>query len=116
MDTHDGPVVIGHDGGPGAAHALALGVGWAGELGSPAMVLTVYPGPAPISPGRVDAEWVADRRAEAEHLLQEARGLTSTQQVEFRAVGSGRPPTDYSCVNSTYPASSCRDLADGLDC
>jgi nucleotide-binding universal stress UspA family protein len=89
MDTHDGPVVIGYDGGPGAADALALGIGWAGELGSPAMVLTVYPGPAPISPGRVDAEWVADRRAEAEHLLQEARGLTSTEQVEFRAVGSG---------------------------
>ena len=89
MDRHDGPVVIGYDGGPGAADALALGIGWAGELGSPAMVLTVYPGPAPISPGRVDAEWVADRRAEAEHLLQEARGLTSTQKVEFRAVGSG---------------------------
>jgi nucleotide-binding universal stress UspA family protein len=89
VDTHEGPVVVGYDGGPGAADALRLGVGWASELGSPAIVVTVYPGPAPISPGRVDAEWVADRRAEAEHLLDEARRLAATNEVEVRALGSG---------------------------
>jgi nucleotide-binding universal stress UspA family protein len=89
VSAHDGPVVIGYDGGPGAADALALGIGWAGQLGTPSVVLTVYPGPAPISPGRVDAEWVADRRAEAENLLDEARGLATETNVEFRAVGSG---------------------------
>ena len=89
MDTHEGPVVIGYDGGPGAADALALGLGWAGQLGSGVVVVVVYPGPAPISPARVDAEWVADRRAEAERLLDEARRLTGTASVEFRAVGSG---------------------------
>jgi nucleotide-binding universal stress UspA family protein len=89
VDIHDGPVVIGYDGGAGAADALALGIGWAGQLGTPPVVVTVYPGPAPISPGRVDAEWVADRRAEAENLLDEARGLATETNVEFRAVGSG---------------------------
>ena len=89
MDMHEGPVVIGYDGGPGAADAVALGNSWAGQLGSRAVVVIVYPGPAPISPGRVDAEWVADRRAEAERLLNEARRLTTGTDVEFRAVGSG---------------------------
>lgn len=56
MDKHENPVVIGYDGGPGAADALALGLGWAEILGSRAVAVVVYPGPAPISPGRVDAE------------------------------------------------------------
>jgi nucleotide-binding universal stress UspA family protein len=86
---HDGPVVIGYDGRPGAADALALGSSWASQLGSRAVVVMVYPGPAPISPGRVDAEWVADRRAEAERLLDEARQLAAGSDMEFRAVGSG---------------------------
>ena len=47
MDIHDGPVVIGYDGGPGAADALRLGIGWADELDSPAIVVTVYPGTRP---------------------------------------------------------------------
>jgi nucleotide-binding universal stress UspA family protein len=89
VDTHEGPVVIGYDGGSGAADGLALGLRWAAQLGSDAVVVVVYPGPAPISPGRVDAEWVADRRAEAERLLEEARRLTATARAEFRAVGSG---------------------------
>ena len=89
MTTYDGPVVIGYDGGPGASDALAHGLGWAGELDSGAVVVTVYPGPAPISPGRVDAEWVAERRGEAERLLDEARQRMATTDVEFRAVGSG---------------------------
>jgi nucleotide-binding universal stress UspA family protein len=89
VDTYKGPVVIGYDGGPGAADALALGLGWAGQLGARPVVVIVYPGPTPISPGRVDAEWVADRRAEAEHLLDEARHLATTTEAEFRAVGSG---------------------------
>jgi nucleotide-binding universal stress UspA family protein len=89
-DLYEGPVVIGYDGGPGGTDALALGLGWAEQLSAPAVVATVYPGPAPIGPGRVDAEWVADRRQEAERLLDEARRLTpAATSVEFRAVGSG---------------------------
>jgi nucleotide-binding universal stress UspA family protein len=89
MDSFDGPLVIGYDGAPGGADALALGLGWARQLNVPAVVVTVYPGPAPIGPGRVDAEWVADRRREAEQLLAEALAVTSLASVEVRAIGSG---------------------------
>jgi nucleotide-binding universal stress UspA family protein len=90
VDSYDGPLVIGYDGAPGGADALALGLGWARQLNVDAVVVTVYPGPATIGPGRVDAEWVADRRQEAERLLAEARAMTSLEtSVEFRAVGSG---------------------------
>ena len=54
-----------------------------------ALVVTVYPGPAPIGAGRVDAEWVADRRREAERLLEQARTTSPATSVEFRAIGSG---------------------------
>jgi nucleotide-binding universal stress UspA family protein len=90
MDAYDGPVVIGYDGGPGGADALALGLGWTRQLNLPSVVVTVYPGPAPIGIGRVDVEWVADRRQEAERLLEEARtAAASATSVDFKAVGSG---------------------------
>ena len=90
MDSYDGPLVIGYDGAPGGADALALGLQWAQQLNLHAVVITVYPGPAPIGPGRVDVEWVADRRREAERLLEEAQTATSpATSVEFQAVGSG---------------------------
>jgi nucleotide-binding universal stress UspA family protein len=89
VDTHEGPVVIGYDGGPGAADALALGLGWASQLGSAALVVMVYSAPAPIGPGRVDAEWVAAQRADAERQLDEVRQKTTGSNVEFRAVASG---------------------------
>jgi nucleotide-binding universal stress UspA family protein len=90
MNTNERPVIIGYRGGPGGEDGLALGLLWAGLLGSPAVVVTVYPGPAPIGVGRVDAEWVADRRREAERLLDEAQRLKpTTAVVDFLAVGSG---------------------------
>ncbi|HEX5384781.1 MAG TPA: universal stress protein [Propionibacteriaceae bacterium] len=90
MNSFDGPLVIGYDGAPGGADALALGLGWSRQLSVRAVIVTVYPGPAPIGPGRVDVEWVADRRREAERLLDEALTVSSpATSVEFRAVGSG---------------------------
>ena len=90
MNSFDGPLVIGYDGAPGGADALALGLGWARQLSVRAVIVTVYPGPAPIGPGRVDVEWVADRRREAERLLDEALTVSSpATSVEFKAVGSG---------------------------
>jgi nucleotide-binding universal stress UspA family protein len=90
VNSFDGPLVIGYDGAPGGADALALGLGWARQLSVRAVIVTVYPGPAPIGPGRVDVEWVADRRREAERLLDEALTVTSpATSVEFKAVGSG---------------------------
>lgn len=90
MNSFDGPLVIGYDGAPGGADALALGLGWSRQLSVRAVIVTVYPGPAPIGPGRVDVEWVADRRREAERLLDEALTVSSpAASVEFKAVGSG---------------------------
>jgi nucleotide-binding universal stress UspA family protein len=90
VNSFDGPLVIGYDGAPGGADALALGLGWSRQLSVRAVIVTVYPGPAPIGPGRVDVEWVADRRREAERLLDEALTVSSpATSVEFRAVGSG---------------------------
>jgi len=89
VNSFDGPLVIGYDGAPGGADALALGLSWARQLDVHALVVTVYPGPAPIGAGRVDAEWVADRRREAERLLEQARTTSPATSVEFRAIGSG---------------------------
>jgi nucleotide-binding universal stress UspA family protein len=89
VNSFDGPLVIGYDGAPGGADALALGLSWARQLNVHAIVVTVYPGPAPIGAGRVDAEWVADRRREAERLLEQARTTSPATSVEFRAIGSG---------------------------
>jgi hypothetical protein len=60
VDTYEGPIVIGYDGALGGADALALGLQWAQQLNLRAVVVTVYPGPAPIGLGRVDVEWVAN--------------------------------------------------------
>src|SRR5262249_45998449 len=48
------------------------------------------PGPAPISSGRVDAEWAADRRRAAELILDQARDLAGADGTppEFRLMGS----------------------------
>jgi nucleotide-binding universal stress UspA family protein len=90
VNSFDGPLVIGYDGAPGGADALALGLGWSRQVSVRAVIVTVYPGPAPIGPGRVDVEWVADRRREAERLLDEALTVSSpATSVEFKAVGSG---------------------------
>jgi len=87
-----GPVVIGFDGGDSGEDALALGLLFSQALGVPAIVTVVYPGPAPISPARVDAEWVADRRRFAEQVLDQARAMVSADepaaQVEYRAAAS----------------------------
>src|SRR5205823_3495236 len=68
-----GPVVIGYDGGESGGDALALGLLCARVLGSRAIVTVVYPAPAPVGVGRVDAEWVADRRRAAERVLDQGR-------------------------------------------
>jgi nucleotide-binding universal stress UspA family protein len=85
-----GPVVAGVDGGPTGADALVLG-GWlAAELKAPLLVAAVYPGPAALGSGRVDAEWVADRHRAATRVLDGARDALAgaTVEAEYRAVAS----------------------------
>lgn len=89
-----GPVVIGYDGGPSGADALAFGLRHARLAGTSAVVATVYPAPAPIGAGRVDAEWVADRRAQAQECLDRASALVGPDDagVEYRMVASSSAP------------------------
>ena len=67
---------------------LMFGKVWSQASGRPLRVVTIYPGPAPISMGRVDAEWVAYNHEEANALLDEARGLLKECDAEFVAVPS----------------------------
>ena len=85
-----GPVVVGFDGTESGEDALALGTLICRGAGVPAIVTVVYPGPAAISPARVDAEWVADRHRAAELILERARPLVDAgpTEVEFRVSAS----------------------------
>ncbi len=96
------PVVIGYDGGPSGADALTFGLRHAEWAGVVPIVAVVYPSPAPIGPGRVDAEWVAERRAEASTCLDRAREL----------VGPDHPTVEYRAVASSSAAHGLSDLGE----
>ena len=75
--------------GASGADVLALAAVWSRASGRPLRVVTVYPGRAPVGMGRTDLEWVAYNHAEAEKLLQEARGLLGEGvSAEFSAIAS----------------------------
>ena len=74
--------------GPAGRDALMFAKVWSQASGRPLKVITVYPGPAPISMGRVDAEWVAYNREDANDHLNEARSLLPDVEAEFVAVPS----------------------------
>ncbi|GIF15519.1 universal stress protein [Actinoplanes teichomyceticus] len=95
------PVIVGTDGGPGAADALALGRWLAGAQRVPLIVAVVHPAPSAIGSGRVDAEWVADRHRAAERILAGAR-----------AALDDTPGVDYRVVASTSAAHGLHDLAE----
>jgi nucleotide-binding universal stress UspA family protein len=100
--TPAGPVVAGFDGTPSAQDALALGRVCARELENTLVVTVVYPAPAPIGAGRVDAEWVADRRRHAEQILDEAGHL----------LADAKEPVEYRVVASSSAAHGLHDLAE----
>jgi nucleotide-binding universal stress UspA family protein len=100
-----GPVVVGYDGTDSGADALVLAVAAARVLDAGLLVTVVYPEPAPIGMGRVDAEWVADRRALAEEVLDRSRALLA-------GWGDVPPNTSYVTVASTSAAHGLHDLAE----
>ncbi|WP_433824890.1 universal stress protein [Actinoplanes sp. CA-015351] len=96
-----GPVITGVDGGSCATDALTLGHWAAGLLEAPLVVAVVHPAPAAIGSGRVDAEWVADRRAAADRVLDGARATL------------GDPPgVEYQVLASSSAAHGLHDLAE----
>jgi nucleotide-binding universal stress UspA family protein len=87
--TEPAPVVVGFDARSSSADALALARSYGRATGSRLIVVVVHPAPAAISPGRVDAEWIADRHRKAEEILNRARELMGSEEpAEFRVVAS----------------------------
>jgi nucleotide-binding universal stress UspA family protein len=85
-----GPVVIGFDGSDCGEDSIALGVRLARAIGARPLVACVYEDEAPISPARVDAEWVAYGREHAHQVLEVARRLAG-DAAEYRTIGSSSP-------------------------
>lgn len=82
------PLVAAYKGAAGG-DVLLFGRTWSQSSGRPLQVVTVYPGPAPIGLGRVDAEWVAYNREEAGRILGEAREqLGPDVEATFRPVAA----------------------------
>jgi len=83
-------VVVGYDGGQTGEDALAFGQRWCRASGDRLVVVTVHPGPHAIGPARVDAEWVAYEREEADRLLEEARAqVGSDLDADYQRVDAG---------------------------
>ncbi|MEU4694642.1 universal stress protein [Actinoplanes sp. NPDC023714] len=83
------PVIVGADAGACTQDALALAHWAARTLGTTLIVAVVHPAPSALGSGRVDAEWIADRRAAAERVLATAREtLGDPPDVEYRVVAS----------------------------
>lgn len=72
-----GRVVVGYEGGDTGHDAISFANRWARASHDPVNVVTVHPGAAPMGIGRVDAEWVAYEREEADRLLSEAKTLVA---------------------------------------
>ena len=104
-DQPAGPIVVGFEGGPSSDDALSLSSCLARGLGTRQLVVTVYPAPAPIGPGRVDAEWVVERRRTAEDVLEGAR-----QVVESIPTAAG--DVDYLVLGSSSAAHGLHDIAE----
>lgn len=104
-----GPVIIGYSDDSSGTDALTLGVRLGSTLGLPVIVAKVHASPAPIGSGRVDAEWVADRRAASAAVLSTAK----RQVEESDSVISGLTvPVEYRLVPSSSAAHGLHDLAE----
>jgi len=94
-------VVVGFDGSDPAEDGLALGLRLAQATGDRLVVAVVYPEAYEAGMGRVDAEWVAHMRGQAQEVLEQARGLLGE--------GSG---ADLRTVASSSAARGLHDLAE----
>jgi nucleotide-binding universal stress UspA family protein len=82
-------VIVGYEGEPTGPDVLAFAERWAKAGGDKITVVTVYDGGAPPGIQRVDAEWVAYGREQADQLLDEARSLIEPGlSPSFRRVAS----------------------------
>ncbi|HST82061.1 MAG TPA: universal stress protein [Kineosporiaceae bacterium] len=103
-----GPVIVGYDADSSGTDALALGIGLGTALGLPVIVAKVHASPAPIGSGRVDAEWVADRRAASAAVLSAAK----RQAEELHLSADAATAIEYRLVPSSSAARGLHDLAE----
>ena len=78
--------------GPAGPDVLTFASRWRGASGRPIHVVTVYQGAAAVGAGRVDVEWVAYNRQEAERVLDGARAALEGTDATFRAVAADSAP------------------------
>src|SRR6201990_2709391 len=81
-------IVVGHDGSDSGDDAAVLGAHLAASAEEELVVVSVYPEENPIGMGRVDAEWVAYMREQAEAHSAEAQAFLAGVSASFRVVGS----------------------------
>jgi nucleotide-binding universal stress UspA family protein len=78
--------------GPAGPDVLTFAARWRAASGRRIEVVTVYPGAAPIGAGRVDGEWVAYNREQAERVLDEARTAFAGTDATFRSIPAESAP------------------------
>jgi len=84
-----GTIVIGVDGSESGEDAVALGMRLARATGDAPLVAAVYPEEYESGMGRVDAEYVAFMREQADQILARTRRLIGDDEaVTYRRVGS----------------------------
>lgn len=88
----DLPPLIAAYKGPAGPDVLTFATRWRAASGRPIRVVTVYPGSAPVGRGRVDAEWVAYNRQEAERILDGAREALAGTDATFEALAAESAP------------------------
>lgn len=79
------PILVAYKGDAGP-DVLAFASAWGKASGRPLVVVTVYPGGAPIGLGRVDSEWVAYNREQAQLILDDARKTLGGTDASYRAI------------------------------
>jgi nucleotide-binding universal stress UspA family protein len=112
--TGSGPVVVGYDGSTSGEDGLALALSCGRVLDAPPVIAVVHPSPAAISPGRVDAEWIADRHRAAEQVLDGARAFleSAATAADFADVTAH---AQYRIVASSSAAHGLHDLAEEVN-
>jgi nucleotide-binding universal stress UspA family protein len=95
-------VVIGYDGSEASEDAVAFGLAWCRSTGDVPIIATVYPEEHPLGAGRVDAEWAAYVRQQAESIQDKARATVGDAAL-------------YRNVASTSAAHGLVDLAEDVE-
>ena len=95
-------VVIGYDGSQASEDAVAFGLTWCRSTGDVAIIATVYPEEHPLGIGRVDVEWAAYVREQAEIIQDKARATVGDAAL-------------YRNVASTSAAHGLADLAEDVE-